>query len=103
VDHRSLAAQGIHREPEVHRGPAVSGIEARDDEARVGFVSGQAEPCELAQLRLPHYVEPFHLTNTVEIMPGRGPRWSHTPQPVATTPVVFKYRRPGYREIPRPW
>ena len=27
VDHRSLAAQGIHREPEVHRGPAVSGIE----------------------------------------------------------------------------
>ncbi len=32
VDHRSLAAQGIHREPEVHRGPAVSGIEARGEE-----------------------------------------------------------------------
>jgi MobA/MobL family len=36
VDHRSLAAQGIHREPEVHRGPAVSGIEARGEVSRVG-------------------------------------------------------------------
>ena len=36
VDHRSLAAQGIHREPEVHRGPAVSGIEARGERSRVG-------------------------------------------------------------------
>ena len=36
VDHRSLAAQGIHREPEVHRGPAVSGIEARGEGSQVG-------------------------------------------------------------------
>ena len=36
VDHRSLAAQGIHREPEVHRGPAVSGIEARGEVSQVG-------------------------------------------------------------------
>jgi len=36
VDHRSLAAQGIHREPEVHRGPAVSGIEARGERSQVG-------------------------------------------------------------------
>lgn len=36
VDHRSLAAQGIHREPEVHRGPAVSGIEARGEVSEVG-------------------------------------------------------------------
>jgi hypothetical protein len=36
VDHRSLAAQGIHREPEVHRGPAVSGIEARGELSTVG-------------------------------------------------------------------
>jgi MobA/MobL family len=37
VDHRSLAAQGIRdREPEVHRGPAVSGIEARGEESEVG-------------------------------------------------------------------
>jgi hypothetical protein len=35
VDHRSLAAQGIHREPEVHRGPAVSGIEARGERSQV--------------------------------------------------------------------
>jgi hypothetical protein len=37
VDHRSLAAQGIRdREPEVHRGPAVSGIEARGEVSQVG-------------------------------------------------------------------
>ena len=36
VDHRSLAEQGIHREPEVHRGPAVSGIEARGEVSQVG-------------------------------------------------------------------
>jgi hypothetical protein len=37
VDHRSLAAQGIRdREPQLHRGPAVSGIEARGDVSEVG-------------------------------------------------------------------
>src|ERR1700722_400346 len=36
VDHRSLAAQGITREPEVHRGPAVSGIEGRGEVSQVG-------------------------------------------------------------------
>ncbi len=36
VDHRSLAAQGIHREPEVHRGPAVSGIAGRGEVSQVG-------------------------------------------------------------------
>ena len=37
VDHRSLAAQGIlDREPELHRGPAVSGIEARGQVSEVG-------------------------------------------------------------------
>ncbi len=38
VDHRSLAAQGIRtREPELHRGPAVSGIEARGEVSEVGL------------------------------------------------------------------
>jgi hypothetical protein len=36
VDHRSLAAQGISREPGVHRGPAVSGIEGRGEVSEVG-------------------------------------------------------------------
>jgi MobA/MobL family len=36
VDHRSLAAQGITREPGVHRGPAVSGIEGRGEVSEVG-------------------------------------------------------------------
>jgi hypothetical protein len=35
VDHRSLAAQGIDREAGQHRGPAVSGIEARREESYV--------------------------------------------------------------------
>ncbi len=35
VDHRSLAAQGIDREAMRHRGPAVSGIEARGQVAEV--------------------------------------------------------------------
>jgi hypothetical protein len=35
VDHRSLAAQGIEREPGQHRGPAISGIEARGEIAQV--------------------------------------------------------------------
>lgn len=37
VDHRSLAAQGIHdREPGLHQGPAVAGIEARGEVSEVG-------------------------------------------------------------------
>jgi len=35
VDHRSLEAQGIEREAGQHRGPAVSGLEARGQEAEV--------------------------------------------------------------------
>jgi hypothetical protein len=35
VDHRSLAAQGIEREAMRHRGPAVSGIEARGEVSEV--------------------------------------------------------------------
>jgi hypothetical protein len=35
VDHRSLEAQGIDREAMQHRGPAVSGIEARGKESEV--------------------------------------------------------------------
>jgi hypothetical protein len=35
VDHRSLEAQGIEREPTRHRGPAVSAIEARGEVAEV--------------------------------------------------------------------
>lgn len=37
VDHRSLAAQGIDREPTVHLGPAATGIERRGVESRRGL------------------------------------------------------------------
>ena len=59
VDHRSLAAQGIHREPEVHRGPAVSGIEARGERSQVGErqreqmrVRSQARAMVVAEVRV---------------------------------------------------
>jgi hypothetical protein len=59
VDHRSLAAQGIHREPEVHRGPAVSGIEARGERSQVGErqreqmrARSQAREMVVAQVRV---------------------------------------------------
>jgi len=37
VDHRSLEAQGIEREAGQHRGPAISGIEARGQQAEVSL------------------------------------------------------------------
>ena len=36
IDHRSLEAQGIEREPQSHLGPAVSGMERRGIETKVG-------------------------------------------------------------------
>ena len=50
VDHRSLTAQGIDREAMQHRGPAVSGIEARGQEADVS-VRREAERAERTQAR----------------------------------------------------
>jgi len=35
IDHRSLDAQGLDREPTYHKGPAVTAIERRGEEARV--------------------------------------------------------------------
>ena len=35
IDHRSLDAQGIDREPTYHKGPAVTAIERRGEEARI--------------------------------------------------------------------
>jgi ATP-dependent exoDNAse (exonuclease V) alpha subunit len=35
IDHRSLDAQGVDREPTYHKGPAVTAIERRGEEARV--------------------------------------------------------------------
>ena len=37
IDHRSLKAQGIEREPTVHLGPAVHGMQQRGLETEVGF------------------------------------------------------------------
>ena len=50
VDHRSLAAQGIEREAGQHRGPAVSGVEARGEVAEVS-ARREAERAERAQAR----------------------------------------------------
>jgi hypothetical protein len=50
VDHRSLEAQGIDREAMQHRGPAVSGVEARGEVSDVS-VRREAERAERAQAR----------------------------------------------------
>jgi len=50
VDHRSLAAQGIEREAMRHRGPAVSGIEARGEVSEVA-ARREAERLERVQGR----------------------------------------------------
>ncbi len=50
VDHRSLEAQGVKREPGRHRGPAVSGIEARGEVAEVSR-RREAERMDRAQER----------------------------------------------------
>jgi len=50
VDHRSLKARGIERQPGRHRGPAVSGIEARGKVAEVS-VRREAERVERTQER----------------------------------------------------
>ena len=51
IDHRSLAAQGIEREPTTHLGPAVSGMERRGIETEVGKRL-DAQALEAVQQRL---------------------------------------------------
>ncbi len=51
IDHRSLEAQGIEREPTTHLGPAVSGMERRGIETEVGKRLDR-EALEAAQQRL---------------------------------------------------
>jgi ATP-dependent exoDNAse (exonuclease V) alpha subunit len=51
IDHRSLEAQGIEREPTTHLGPAVSGMERRGIETEVGRRLDR-EALEAAQQRL---------------------------------------------------
>lgn len=56
IDHRSLAAQGIEREPTVHLGPAVSGMERRGIETEVGKRLDR-EALEAAQRRIERAAE----------------------------------------------
>lgn len=51
IDHRSLAARGIEREPQSHLGPAVSGMERRGIETEVGKRL-EVEAQEAAQARI---------------------------------------------------
>ena len=69
VDHRSLAAQGIHREPEVHRGPAVSGIEARGEVSEVG--ERQREQMRLGRKRGTRVVAEVRVVTREEVAAER--------------------------------
>jgi len=56
IDHRTLEAQGIEREPTVHLGPAVASLERRGIQTEVGQRL-QRETLEAAQKRLEHAAE----------------------------------------------
>lgn len=56
IDHRSLEAQGIEREPTVHLGPAVSAMQRRGMETEVGRRL-EREALEAGQRRLERAVE----------------------------------------------
>jgi hypothetical protein len=56
VDHRSLEAQGIEREPTVHLGPAVASMERRGIRTEVGKRL-EREGLEATQRRLEHAAE----------------------------------------------
>jgi hypothetical protein len=56
VDHRSLAAQGIEREPTSHLGPAVSGMERRGMDTEVGRRL-EVERAEAVQQKLENAAE----------------------------------------------
>jgi hypothetical protein len=56
IDHRSLQAQGIEREPTTHLGPAVASMERRGIETEVGKRI-EREMLEAAQKRLEHAAE----------------------------------------------
>ena len=56
IDHRSLAAQGLEREPTSHLGPAVSALERRGIETQVGQRL-KREGLEAAQRRLERAAE----------------------------------------------
>lgn len=56
VDHRSLEAQGLDREPTRHKGPAITALERRGLEARVGYRLAEEQRLE-AQARLERAAE----------------------------------------------
>jgi ATP-dependent exoDNAse (exonuclease V) alpha subunit len=47
VDHRSLKAQGVERTPTTHLGPAVTGMERRGIDTRVGLRVGEQQRLEV--------------------------------------------------------
>lgn len=56
VDHRSLEAQGLDREPTLHKGPAITALERRGVEAHVGRRLTEEQRLE-AQARLERAAE----------------------------------------------
>jgi MobA/MobL family len=70
IDHRSLEAQGIDREPTTHLGPAVSAMERRGMETEVGRrIEWQMR--EAAQLRLEQAAELWRLERERQELSGQ--------------------------------
>jgi len=58
VDHRSLAAQGIEREPQIHLGPSVVALAARGIDTDRGDVAQEIEAINTALVEIERQVSP---------------------------------------------
>lgn len=117
VDHRTLAAQGIDREPTTHLGPAATAIERRGQTSQKTLnqterkaeqaakrrakaaAQRQAErpaaPAPAVQTPAPPTPAPVH---QVQAQPVPAPRTAQTPRPMPTPAV----QAPAPRPLPQP-
>ena len=117
VDHRTLAAQGIDREPTVHLGPAATAIERRGQTSQKTLNQAErraeqaakrrakaaaqrqaerpAAPAPAVQTPAPPTPAPVH---QVQAQPVPAPRTAQTPRPMPTPAV----QAPAPRPLPQP-
>lgn len=78
VDHRSLEAQGIDREPEQHEGPNVTAMRRRDEPSRVAEENDRRR--EANAERADMHAELLHLRREIERQRERFEGWAQQKQ-----------------------
>lgn len=96
VNHRSLAAQGIDREPTIHLGTAVVELAARGIETDRGEVAREIEAINTALAEIEAIEEPGHAP-TPAIMPAPGHDLARHPE--STRGGILALFRIAAREI----